>query len=214
MAIVFPRELPVGPISECLFTLVDSVSASPSAGGSFVNLSQVNDPVWQVKITTGLLGDDLKYAWSAWKKSLRGGLQKFIAYDASRKTPLAYPNAKQPSDINPTWDGSAVVASLALGGALSLTGLPANYKIKAGDRVGLKQATYYGYYEILEDVTASGSGAATVTVSPFLHTTIFTTSAIATLWRPKCQFIIDWQTWSEGSTNEPTPVSFEAWQRL
>lgn len=147
---------------------------------------------------------------------MRGGLKDFTAWDLNRSWPLAYPTAGASIDISAGWDGTATVASIGTGGAISLSGLPTTYKAKVGDRMGLNETvsgiTYYGYFELLEDATASG-GAATLNVAPFVHS-VFTASAVATLWRPVCRFIIDWQSWQESGSADRKPFSFEAYQRL
>lgn len=214
MAITYPRELPSYHVAECWFDLVENVAFAPSGKGNKINLSQVNDPIWQGSFETGLLQRDDQAIWSSWRKSLRGGLKTFIAYDVRRKTPRAYPAAKVPGDIFAGWDGLAGVTTIGLSGALGLSGLPASYQIKIGDRIGLVQSGHYGYYEAMEDATANFSGAVTVNVNPFLHSGYFTTSAVARLWQPRCQFIIDPASWSEQGSVEITPVAFKGFQKL
>lgn len=219
MAITYPRSLPGAGnsrMSECWFDIVDNVSIQPSAKGSFVNLSQVNDPVWKGTFLTPILERNVRPVWSAWRKSLRGGLRLFIAYDVRHSRPIAYPAANAPADISGGWDGTATVVAIAPGAdrqKLSLSALPTTYQFKVGDRIGLEQTSHYGYYEILEDVAAV-AGAAIVTVAPFLHDTIFTTGAICRVWRPLCQFILDGTSWTEQGTVENTPISFSGIQRL
>ncbi len=212
--ITYPRELPSYHLSQGWIDMIDNIALSPSGKGTVINLSQVNDPVWKGTFETGLLSVAEQAVWSSWRKSLRGGLKTFLAYDVRRQTPLAYPTAKLPTDISGAWDGNAVVASLGLSGALGLSDLPANYQFKAGDRIGLVEDNHYGYHEVMEDVVANGAGVAAVTVSPFLFTEVFTTAAVAVIWRPKCQFIIDVKTWAESGTVEPSAVSFVGAQKL
>lgn len=213
MAITYPRQLPDNlRMQEAWIDLIDPVSMQPSK--NLINISQVVEPYWQGKFVTPPLEHlSEQPLWSAWNKSLRMS-RTFIAFDVRRKTPLAYQSAKVPTDIAGAWAGTCVVSSLGTSGALGLSSLPlATYQFKVGDRIGLEQSGKYGYYEVLEDVVASGS-AATVTVSPFLHTTLFTTSAVARLWRPWCQFIMDKTSWSEQGTVEKQPISFQGTQRL
>lgn len=216
MAITYPRTLP-GCVRLATLTLVDNVVGSPSAGGKTINLSQVNDPVWRLSLSTAIMQERDAAEWIAWKNSLRGGLRSFVASDSRRKAPLAYPTATAPADVSSGWGGTATVTSVGASGALGLSGLPTTYQFKAGDRIGLEQGSPLrrGYYEVLEDVTASG-GAATVTVAPFLHAGIFTTSATARIWRPTCELVIDWQSWTEAEGDIPTfaSISFEAWQKI
>jgi len=201
-------------MQECWFDLVDNVAFSPSGRNqTLINLTQTDDPVWRGQFLSPLLEHTERPIWSAWHKSLKGGLKAFIAYDVRHSRPLAYPNANASTDIQGGWNGTAAVSSLA-GAALGLTGLAANFQFKAGDRVGLEQSGKYGYYEVLEDALANGSGVGSVTVAPFLHTGLFTTSAVCRVWRPTCQFLIDQQSWVEQGTKEIAPVSFNGIQRL
>lgn len=216
MAITYPRTLP-GCVRLATLTLVENVVPSPSGKGLVINRSQVNDPVWRLSLSTAMMHQSDAAEWISWKNSLRGGLRTFVASDSRRPAPLAYPTATAPGDVSSGWSGAATVTSVGTSGALGLSGLPTAYQFKAGDRIGLEQGSPLrrGYYEVLEDVTASG-GAATVTVAPFLHTGIFTTSATARIWRPTCELVIDWQSWTETEGDIPTfaAISFEAWQKL
>jgi len=215
MALTFPRDLPSYVLVRGTFTLVDAVASSASRSGAKLNLTRVSDPTWTLDVETPPLRPHEKRAWTAWKNSLRGGLREFLAYDITRNPPAAYPKAKTPQDISPGWGGTAAVSSLGLAGALGLSNLPAGYQVRVGDRIGLEAAAgHRGYYEAVEDAVANASGALTVTVSPFLHTSLFTTSAIARLWLPKAKFIIDWQSWQQETIGEPTPIAFRAVQRV
>lgn len=217
MTITYPRALPENEkMQECWIDILDNIAVQPSGRGSFVNLSEVNDPVWRGTFLTGILEREVRPVWSAWRKSLRGGMKTFVAYDVRHSRPLAYPTANASTDISGAWAGTATVVAVAPGddrSQLSLSGLPTTYQFKAGDRIGLEQSGHYGYYEIIEDKTAS-AGAAIVTVAPFLHNTIFTTSAVCRIWRPLCQFIIENSSWSEQGTVEKSPISFNGIQRL
>lgn len=215
MTITFPRPLINNSrMTECWFDIVDNVAFSPSGNGTFINFSEVNDPIWKGHFITPILERSEQAIWSAWRKSLRGGLQLFLAYDVRRSTPLAYPNAKVPADISAGWAGTAAVTSYADGGIIHLNTVPHAFQFKIGDRIGLEENTNFGYYEILEDAVADSSGLAAITVAPFPHTGFFTTGALVRIWRPLCQFMIDQSTWSEQGTVENTPVSFDGLQRL
>lgn len=214
MTITFPRPLiDNAHMSEAWIDIVDNVAFSASGNGTFINFSQINDPVWKGTFVTGILDVPTQAIWSAWRKSLRGGLNTFLAYDVRKSAPLAYPNAKSSVDIQGGWNGTCGVTTVGASGQLTLNSLPDNYQFKVGDRIGLEEGGKYAYHEILEDVEAS-SGNATVSVSPFLYTTLFDTSALCRVWRPVCQFMIDQSTWTEQGTRENTPVSFNGLQRL
>lgn len=213
MAIAFPRTLPNYRLRRATFRLVDPVVGVSSSSGARVNLTQVADPIWMFDAETVPHWGNERRTWSAWKNSLRGGLNEFIAYDITRNPPLAYPNASSPEDISGGWDGTAIVTAIGLSGELGLSGLPTGYQFSEGDRIGLEEGGARGYYEIVEDTTAVGTSA-TVTVSPHLHAGIFTNAAVARIWQPVAKFVLDWQSWSAEDTIEPTPISFTAYQRV
>lgn len=213
MALIFPRELPEYRLVRATFTLVDAVQSAASRTGSRINRTRTADPTWTLDLETRLLWPDEKRPWTSWKNSLRGGLRLFVAYDPVR-TPTAYPDALGPQDISAGWAGTATVSSLGLAGLLGLSGLPAGYKLRVGDRIGIEQNGHFGYYEVDEDVDASGSGAASVTVSPFLHTTLFSVGALARLWLPKAKFVLDGQSWQDDGGAAPSPISFRATQQV
>lgn len=212
MALPDPRTLPDMALVACTFSLDDNTAASASGRGALINVTRTFDPMWRVRVETRPLYADEWPIWQAWKASLRGGVKTFIAHDHARPTPLAYRSAQAPADISAGWDGTAGVISVGLSGALSLSSLPSAYQFKVGDLIGLEQNGRYGLYLVQEDVTAA-AGIASVTVAPFLHS-VFTNAAVARIWRPVAQFVIDWRSWSGEPAGNPTPISFEAFQRL
>ncbi|ADH87362.1 hypothetical protein Snov_0025 [Ancylobacter novellus DSM 506] len=216
MAITYPRSLPACGARRVALELFDPVVSAASKRGLVINRTQVVDPLWRLRAETHMLRQPAE--WIAWGASLGGGLRTFLASDSRYRQPLAYPNAGVPGDVAAGWDGTADVTALGSGGALSLALLPSSYQITAGDRIGLEQGSPLrrGYYMALEDVTASAGGVATVTVTPFLHTAIFTAAATARLWRPSAEFVLDPSTWPEnpGALPRWSSFSFEAWQTI
>lgn len=211
--------LPSNKLTECRFTLAFSTASTSIGSGLKFNVTETVSPVWRAEIETPIIDrkDATLGEWSAFIAKLRGGVNNFLAHDYFRSTPLAYTSATAPADIGAGWDGTAGVSALTAAGSLTLSGLPANYVVSVGDRIGLEQTVSsvarYGYHEVITGGTANGSGAVTVTVSPFIKTGYFTTSATARLWQPKARFVIDPeygfdQTLTYGS------ISFAGIQRL
>ncbi|WP_299939409.1 hypothetical protein [uncultured Nitratireductor sp.] len=209
-----PLPLPDYNLVRGTIRLVDPVASSASHSGAKLNMTQVVDPAWIFEAETMPLWDDERRPWTAWKNSLRGGLRMFIAHDVTRR-PLAYPGAQASTDIAAGWDGTATVTDVGLSGALAMSGLPAAYQASVGDRFGIENASgSFGYYEATEDVSASGAGDMAITLTPFLHRSLFQAGDTVRLWQPLCKFILDWQSWSEDTRGGPTPVSFTAYQRV
>lgn len=218
MALTFPRPLPECGVRSGTLSLAENVAMSPSGKGAFANLTQVNDPVWLFACETFTLRPVPRAEWGAWKNSLQGGLRSFLAFDSRRRAPLAYAGARSSVDIKAGWDGTANVVTLVGGGVLTLSGLPAQYRFTAGDRIGVEQGAPLrrGYYEVMEPAGADGAGDAVVTVAPFLHTALFSPGAVARLWRPVCELVLDWNSWRDENGGLPRlgTISFSAWQRI
>lgn len=216
MALTYPRALPPCGVRSGTLLLADNVAMSPSSKGAFMNLTQVGDPVWLYSCRTWTLRAGPRAEWGAWKASLRGGLKSFLASDTRRRAPLAYAGTLAPGDIRGGWDGTATVAALGTGGLLTLAGLPARYQITPGDRIGIEQGGRHGYYEVIGGGAADAAGDAVVTVTPFLHTTLFTPGAVARLWRPVCELVLDWTSWqdADGDVAAWGDISFSAWQTI
>jgi hypothetical protein len=206
-------ELPSTQLVESTFMLDDGTTATPYNSGLSYTVTQVRDPAWRVRIQTIPLDQAGRQMWSAWKAKLKGGLNNFTAIDISRAAPLAYAGALSPSDIAAGFNGTASVTSIGLSGQIALSGLPAGYKAREGDRLGLEQAGLFGLHEIIADATADGTGHLSLTVAPFI-TSYFTTSAVARLWQPKGRFRLDWKTWQQAVTASPSPASFEGYEVL
>lgn len=208
--------LPYTNLVRCLFTPLESIGRASIGRGLSVNISETAERVWQVEIQTIPLWPQLepRANWRAWRAKLRGGINLFSTWDVSKPTPLAYPTAAASTDISGAWDGTATVTALGASGALGLSGLPASYVLSAGDYIGLEEGGRYDLYEVATSVTANGSGAVTVSVIPHLRTTVFTTAAVARLWRPVATFIIDPGSWSEGNEVGPSPIFFSGIQRI
>lgn len=215
MTITYPRTLPDASFSECTFDLNEGTVSARHAKGRASIVTQLNSPMWTAKFTTSEMDFARRETWKAWKSSLRGGVELFLAWDTSMPEPLAYPFG-HPATLAATWDGTATVTALTAT-TVALAGLPAGYVATAGDRLGLVQSGRYGYFQILETVTMNGSGAGTVTVSPNVNpatSAIFTTAATAVLRRPLCLFQIDAETWSMPVDAILAQASFQATQVL
>lgn len=209
-------ELPNYGLVDCLFTRQDSVARSRWNGGLQSSATETASTIWRARISTGRLTGDRRAEWHAWLGKLRGGIDGFLAYDKTKPFPRAYPNVTAASGVSAGWNGTATVSSLGASGALALASLPAGYQVKAGDPVGLEEGGRYGYYIASADVTANGSGAVTISVRPYLHTALFTTSATARLFRPLCAFTLDDGSWSDGGSSwlAPAPIAFTGTQIL
>ena len=218
MTLTFPRPFPLTDFAECTIDLDPGMETSGHARGRRATVAQVREPVWFARFETPGLSSAGTIRWQAWLKSLRGPLRTFTAWDTKRTLPQAYWAAgEMPDDGGSPWDGIAVVTDLATPGEIALSGLPAGYQATAGDRIGLEETVStvdkYGYFELMEDATADGSGEITLTVEPLVPA-LFSTAAAARLFKPLCAFRLVKGSVSTANSVDLPPVSFQAVQVL
>lgn len=212
MAISYPRELFSYELPKCRFALDHGTSVARHAKGAAGTVSQNREPIWFAEFETQPMFREDRARWIAWLDTLNGGLKYFLAWDASQPQPLAYPDGV-PSIISTAWDGTATVTSLSTPGVISVSGISAGHELSAGDKVGLVENGIYGLYRVTEDVTANGSGAVSIPVTPLVQG-LFSTSATAVLYRPKAKFQIDQKSVSYDGGVDASPISFSAVQVL
>lgn len=206
MAITFPRELPFYRFKECTFATVEGTALNRTANGRAISAVEQYDPWIQASFKTTPLFPAERKVWSAWKSSLRGGMKSFLAYDASRPEPIAYPKGV-PEIIATTWDGTGIVTALSARAA-TVSGLPAGYQASAGDHVGFVLSGRYSVHTLTESDVANGSGIISVDFDPYIVQTLFTIGATAVFWRPKARFVLDPESWEESADIDFSPIGF------
>lgn len=196
------------------FTLNPSTVLSLHNRGLDATVQQVGDPLFQISVMTDRLVQGDRNVWLAFLDDLAGGLNLFTTYDHTQCQPRAYWGAALPGT---NWDGTASVSAIGSSGALTLSGLPANYQAKAYDAFGLEQTVAsvarYGYFRIMADATANGSGQMQVRVRPFVPD-LFTTAAVVRMVKPIGKFLIDPASISFDENDPFAALSFAARQRL
>ncbi|WP_236762402.1 hypothetical protein U0027_05970 [Agrobacterium tumefaciens] len=114
--------------------------------------------------------------------SLEGVLKTFLAFPKSRCFPVAYPNGSWPT--GDAFGGVGQVATIASNRkAISLSGLPAGYKVTVGDYIQIGDKDLH---MVMEPMTASAGGVTTqFEVRPHLWPGVVAPVA-ATLVKPSC----------------------------
>lgn len=209
MAISYPRDLHSYELIESTFELITFVGINRLENNRAISAVDHLDPYWEAKFITRRLYQHERAAWKAWKDSLRGGMQAFLAYDITRKYPIAYPNGV-PEIIATTWNGQGDVTALS-GRLITCTGAPSGFTLKPGDMVGLVESGAYGLFRVTEEVVATSSIA--IPVEPLIPLTLFSTSAVAYLYRPKAMFTLDPESWDGPANMDFASISFSAIQR-
>ncbi|MEK9751748.1 MAG: hypothetical protein VW338_00855 [Rhodospirillaceae bacterium] len=216
MTITYPRSFPLTRFARGRLTLPPAVSVNLLAGGETQSRRMIDDR-WRGEFTTPALtaNTDLR-TWLAWLASLQQGTKTFYAFDPRFPYPRAYEDgftgltkAVGGADFTGAGDVDAISTT-----GMTISGLPASFALKAGDRVGLIESSDRGLHQITEDATANGSGIVSVTVEPLINTTLFTTAATVQFASPVCIMILEPGSATEPDGREPGPVSFRGIQKV
>lgn len=131
------------------FQLVARQETSRTAGGTTYG-KDLGPALWNAEYTTAPLDADTALAFESSLNALDGVIGTFDAYDLRRPYPRDYKDG--------AFTDSGAVASVS-GTKLALKSLPANFVLKAGDYLSLEVAGERVLHQLVEDVTADGSGA-------------------------------------------------------
>lgn len=217
MAISFPRDFPnVSKLFRTAnFDLRESLFQN-TLGGLTTQVMRSADPRWVCEYTTPPLNRADAQAWKAWKASL-AGMKYFYGYDPEQPYPKNYPGGFSGLVIaggSTPFAGEAVPVTSLTSSTIILGSLPNAFVFKAGDLVGLVQSANRQVHRVLEDVTASSGGAATLTVEPFVKTSIFTDDATVNLIKPKVKMFLDSESWQAPRDIISSPISFRGIQAV
>lgn len=159
----------LGPLSDCQFDLIRFEEASGTGSGQQWT-AELSDPLWQVTMNLS------PRRWAA-AREINSKLQ---ALGTVRSFHFADPSYRPGSGGAA---GNAVTIS-ALGSdltSIALAGLPAGYRVTAGDRLSVNRnnaSFYFGTFA--ETVTASGAGVtAQIAVEPPLPQALAVGNAVA-----------------------------------
>lgn len=200
-------------LAQSTFSFIEGVSLSRNTGGKVIAAVEYADPHLRASFETPRLTIPERHPWEAWKDSLRGGLNSFLAYDVSRAEPLAYPGGI-PEILDASWNGQGIASSLSAHviTASLQAAAPSDLTMTAGDHIGLIQSGRYWIGTVAETATASSSSIA-VAVNPAVPLNIFSAATVV-FWRPRAEFILISSSWSNPVDMGFAPISFEAVQKI
>lgn len=172
------------------FRLFTPMQIDRTANGTVLPAS-LGDAVWRGSFTlTPQRSESAAARLDALLSVLDRPGSSVLLFDPRKQFPAADPSGATLGSSTP------VVSALDSGDArlLSVSGLPANYVLTAGDLIGWtygSSPTRYALHRIVSDVTANGSGAtALFEVSPFIQPGV-TVSTAVTLIRPPIKALLD-----------------------
>lgn len=146
------------------FKLVSRQEYSRTASGVTIG-RDLGPALWQASYTLAPIRHEDVLRVEAKLHSLNGVTRGFYAGDIRGRMPRAYPDG--------VFADTGVIASFT-GNSVNISGLPAGFKISAGDYFEYNYGTGNGLRALLQavvDVTATGGGvAANVQVRPFVPT--------------------------------------------
>lgn len=200
--------------SRATFDLVSYTAGSMLAGGAS-QVRQYAEPRWVGRWSTPRLMRSEVPIWRGFWDSMRGGLNRFIAFDPAQPYPAAYPKGfggLLRSGGTITFDGSATVTALPADNQyqLSIGTLPPGFLFGVGDLVELRQGVVRGLFRIVVAAAASSGGAATLSVVPRINPTLFSIAGgvVAYLGRPSCIMVPDPKSWSYEAAGSLTAATF------
>jgi hypothetical protein len=211
MSISFPLTtlFDVAQIADQSFQLQSRQELSRMASGITI-AKDLGSALWSATFTTGQMSNDDALTLEAKLNSLDGSVQLFEAFDLRRTNPKAYPDGTGANN-------GTLLSVNANNKALALSGLAAGQVISAGDYLSFDYGSSRALHQVVEAVTANGSGVTTqFEVRPHIRTG-WTTSPSTTvkLKSPRGQFVLLPNSVSSRSSGAlHTIVSFQAIQFL
>jgi hypothetical protein len=198
MALSFPLALPFERFVSTRFRIVPLVAKTRTGAASFAR--EIGPAYWSAEVSTPPHTPEELYRWLAFFDALRGGAKSFLLFDAGRLAPFAHP----------THTGTANLSAITNPRQVSINGLPAAFKMTAGDYIGFERTGRYSLHRVVQDATASAGGVAAVSFEPPLAAH-FQTGSLVRLNKPKGEFVLDSHEATRGLL--PSPVSFSATSR-
>lgn len=185
--------IPDLPWATCDFNPISPASSNRMESRRTETMS-FGTPYWTMSMTTHWLEEHLYGVFDAFtmKADARGKL--LLAHDVSRPRPIAMDSGLPLSGTKAgggAFNGDVTFSDVT-GSTLSITGLPAGFIFTAGDYVEVRKSELVrSLHRIIEPVTASAGGTATVEIMYGLDTQNFNAACTGHLETPSCVMMID-----------------------
>jgi hypothetical protein len=205
MTIVYPLDLLPGfPGWTTGFDLRWRQEQSTQASGR-VLVKDMGSPLWTLRAASKVLSPNNLDHWRARLTALENGLQQFRGYPMSRCFPQAYPNGTWPT--GGAFNGACQLASIdASRKIISLSGLPAGFKLSVGDYVSISG----DLHQAMEAATAAAGTTGFFEVRPHIWPSV-TAPKAASVKQPACLMtIVPGSISSDAQLNGWGSVSFQA----
>lgn len=209
MSLTFPLTtlFDIAQIGDQTFQLQSRQELSRMASGITI-AKDLGSALWAATFTTAQMANDDALTLEAKLNALDGSIQLFEAYDLRRPYPKSVPSG--------SFTDSGLLNSVnANNKALSLKSLPASFVLTPGDYLAFDYGSSRALHQIVEGVTANGSGLTTeFEVRPHIRSGYALNSAVK-LKNPRGQFVmLPNSVASKSSGALHTIISFQAVQFL
>ena len=205
MTITYPLDLLPGfPGWTPGFSLKWRQEQSTQASGRIL-VKDMGSPLWTLRAVSKVLSPNNLDLWRARLTSLENGLQTFKAYPMSRCYPILYPHGSWPTGV--AFSGACQLASIdASRKVISLSGLPAGFKLSAGDYVSVSG----DLHQVMEPATAAAGITGFFEVRPHIWPGV-TAPKAATVKQPSCLMaVVPDSVSSDANISGWGSVSFQA----
>lgn len=197
------------PVAKTSMRLQDNLDIAQNGGGEII-AAAMGPALWTGKIDLAvMLQDEAAQISPLINRLSRSG--SFLVADLTRPWPRLDPEGVMLTGSNPVI--AAVGASMR---ELSLSGLPARYRISRGDLLSFVYAGRYALHEVMEDAVASTSGVTgQFEVHPAIRTGAAAGLSVTLVW-PHCKARILPKDASSGTSENTitTGASFSWLQTL
>lgn len=215
----YPRDLPersdgVLPVAKGDFDIAYNQAVAPLRGSS-PQVANLGDDLWKVDYATVNLKHSEALQFSAWLRSLDGGLRTFKAWDPRLKYPQAYKAGfgELVKAGGGAFDGSCTVTGFAETlDSVTINGLPNAFQLTIGDMVSFAWAGTRLLFQLMDSVVANGSGVAVLPIRPLLPISFAITPTVSgTFVKPWCLAIVDASSVKGPfQVGQSGPISFSA----
>jgi len=195
----FPRDLPersdgLLPFESATFEPAYNQVSHSTRGGK-IGVVNLGVPLWVMTFATHVLPYEEALEYVSWAQSLRGGALLFKAWHPWCRYPLNYPQGftgMKRAGTSESFDGTLTVASInSTRDQIIVTGLPNAFAFKRGDMISIPiGATGRTLHRLMAPSTASGLGAANLTVEPTLPLSVVA-DVTATVAKPWCLAVLN-----------------------
>lgn len=223
MTITYPRTLPFsgsifGSGSDLTLSRADARNRD---GSGMIEVMELGDPLWQLRLVTKPLRPTVRAAWKAFLESLQGGIQLFYGYHPILQYPIAHGVAattlfRAPPYGTILFDGTAELLDKGAD-FVSLGRLPVGFVVSPGDMISVPLTTGSRMlHRVIELAAANSSGAANgITVTPSVRSeTVALGNTDVRMIRAPALFVLKHETISAPDGEILAPVSFEAVQTV